>query len=72
MPKTLLPPAAFAPRLLALRKASGLTQVQLAAAAGLTSNYLARVERGQCEPSWPTVCRIADALGVGVERFRRA
>jgi transcriptional regulator with XRE-family HTH domain len=54
---------AFAARLRRLRRDRNLTQVQLAAAAGLERNHLARLERGERHPTWETVLRLAAALG---------
>lgn len=48
----------------ALRLGAGLSQVQLAERAGTTQPYIARIERGQADPSTDMVSRIAQALGV--------
>jgi transcriptional regulator with XRE-family HTH domain len=53
----------FAQRLKALREARGLTQSQLAEAAGLNLHGLTKLEQGVGEPHWPTVLALADALG---------
>jgi DNA-binding XRE family transcriptional regulator len=47
----------------AWRKHRGLTQLQLAAAAGIDRGYLALIERGARSGSAPTLTRIARALG---------
>jgi DNA-binding XRE family transcriptional regulator len=47
----------------AMREERGLTQEDAAHAAGLTVGSYARIERGQADPSWTTVLRIAAALG---------
>jgi transcriptional regulator with XRE-family HTH domain len=52
----------FAQRLKALREARGLTQIQLAEAAGLNLHGLTKLEQGVGEPHWPTVLALADAL----------
>jgi transcriptional regulator with XRE-family HTH domain len=49
-----------------LRKDSGATQEHLAYRAGLTIASLARIERGQTNPTWLTVRRIARALDVSL------
>lgn len=54
-------------RLLAAKK---LTQAELAARLGVAQPHVARWLNGGREPSWSTVCRIADALGVSVGQFR--
>jgi ribosome-binding protein aMBF1 (putative translation factor) len=46
------------------RLAHGWTQAQLAEAAQLSSNYVARLERGELGPSLFVAHRIAEALGV--------
>jgi transcriptional regulator with XRE-family HTH domain len=61
---------AFAERLLALRKAAELTQAELAEKAGISSNALARLERGEREPTWATVLALAEALGVETDAFK--
>jgi transcriptional regulator with XRE-family HTH domain len=50
----------------------GISQESLAHAAGLTVAAFARVERGQANPSWTTVCGIAAALGMTMTEFARA
>jgi transcriptional regulator with XRE-family HTH domain len=52
----------FAQRLKALREAKGLTQIQLAEAAGLNLHGLTKLEQGVGEPHWPTVLALAYAL----------
>jgi transcriptional regulator with XRE-family HTH domain len=59
----------FAGRLKQLREARGLTQQQLADAAGMNKFGLAKLEQGVTEPYWPTVLRLAAALGVSVAAF---
>lgn len=63
-----LPP--FARRLRDLRGAAGLTAYRLAQKAELSRQFLSSLEAGDKEPSWATVQKLADALGVEVERFR--
>jgi transcriptional regulator with XRE-family HTH domain len=62
-------PTEFARRLKALREAAGLTQEQLAEAAGLNRYGLAKLEQGVGQPHWPTVLALAKALGVSVAAF---
>lgn len=47
-----------------LREARGLSQEATAQAAGIALNTYSRIERGQTSPSWPTVRRLAAALGI--------
>src|SRR5215218_9044388 len=56
-------------RLRAIREASGLNQIQLAAASGLTHEAISRLETGRCWPYAETVRKLAKALGVEPERF---
>jgi transcriptional regulator with XRE-family HTH domain len=47
-----------------VRARLGLSLEEVAAAAGITSSYLARVERGRVNPTFDTVDRVAEALGL--------
>ena len=62
-PRTGVDPA-LGPTLRALREARAIGQETLAHRAGLSVATYARVERGQVNPTWTTVRRILDALGV--------
>ncbi len=63
--------AAFAERvggsIRAARHVRGWTQVELAEQASLSSNYVARLERGELGPSLWVAHRIARALGVTLD-----
>lgn len=48
----------------ALRLNAGLSQTQLADRAGTHQPYIARIERGQTDPSTDMIARIAEALGL--------
>jgi len=52
-----------------LRKQRGLTQAALAAKAGISREYLARLEIGRHEPTLTTLQGLAKALGVKVGRL---
>lgn len=54
----------LAMRVRALREASPLSQEAMAAAAGLDRTYYARLERGEANPTWIALARIAAALDV--------
>jgi transcriptional regulator with XRE-family HTH domain len=43
---------------------AGLTQAEVARRAALEPAWLSRIESGTANPSWGTVRRICDALGV--------
>jgi transcriptional regulator with XRE-family HTH domain len=64
-------PEAFAllvgERIRTARQERGWTQVELADAAGLSSNYVARLERGELGPSLFVACKLADAFGSNVD-----
>lgn len=47
-----------------VRRASGLTQEQVAERSGLSQQYLSGLERGRRNPTVVTVHEIAQALGV--------
>jgi transcriptional regulator with XRE-family HTH domain len=59
----------FKDRLRELRLKAGLTQQELADRAGLPVGSLRGHEQGQRVPSWPSVVRIAKALGVPTDTF---
>ncbi|MER3356502.1 MAG: helix-turn-helix transcriptional regulator [Hoeflea sp. D1-CHI-28] len=52
-----------------LRRASGLTQEQLADLSGLDRNYIGKLEREENSPTLDTLEAIALALQVDVERL---
>ncbi len=64
------PNSEFGPRLRALREAKGLTLVALATMTGMRHQAVSRLERGEVEPKWSTVLKLAEALGVDVGEFR--
>ena len=49
------------------RKRQLLTIEQLAEKAGITDNFLGKIERGEGMPSLPTIDSIADALNVSID-----
>lgn len=59
----------FGARLKSLREERGMTQQQLADAAGMNKFGLAKLEQGVTEPYWPTVLKLAKALNVTCEAF---
>lgn len=56
-------------RIKRLRAASGMTQAALAKKAGVSREYVARLETGRHDPSLSTLARLAKALGVPVARL---
>jgi len=56
------PQPALGKALRQLREKRGLTQEALAHEAGITTGSLSLIERGQRNPAWGTVSRIAGAL----------
>lgn len=65
--------------LAALRLRAGMSQAQLAAQAETSQSHIARIERGQNDPSTDLIVRISQALGVtpnevfeGVRAHRQA
>jgi transcriptional regulator with XRE-family HTH domain len=48
------------------RVQSGLTQVQLAAQAGVDRNYIGMLERGERNPSYLSLLKIANGLKLSV------
>ena len=59
----------FGRRLRELREKRGLTQAELADAAGLTSVYISNMETGVAVPSLTTILRLATALGCKVSQL---
>ena len=57
----------FGARLRTLRKAKGLSQVQLSKAVGVSQNAISLIERGRGYPTIETADAIAQALGVPIE-----
>jgi transcriptional regulator with XRE-family HTH domain len=55
-----------------LREQRGFTQEALAQKASLTVASYARIERAESNPTWVTVTRISDALGVSLAELGRA
>ncbi len=60
---------ALAEAILRQRKRRRETQEQLAHASGLSVGSLARIERGEANPTWTTVKRIAHGLGMVPSEF---
>jgi len=56
-------------RIRVARQQKGWTQVELADASELSSNYVARLERGELGASLFVASRIADALGISLDRL---
>lgn len=59
----------FGARLKQLREQAGLTQVELAKKAGLHQFGVAKLERGERQPTWATVQALCKALGVSCTAF---
>jgi transcriptional regulator with XRE-family HTH domain len=72
MPPTSRPDPHLAGVLRALREKDGRSQEALAHDAGLTVGAMARIERGDTNPTWTTVRRITAALGVSLADLGRA
>ena len=53
-------------RLAELRKAKGLTQVQFAEVSGVSSTYIARIEKGHHSPSIEMLQRLLAPLGAKI------
>jgi transcriptional regulator with XRE-family HTH domain len=70
-----MPPPETDPRLAAvlrrLRTERELSQERLAVAAGITAGTINSIERGSRGPTWVTVCKLAEALGVSLNELGR-
>ena len=69
MGNTMSPIERVAQRLQTLRKRRGLTQAELAAKAGISRGYLARLETARQDPTVTTLERLARALRVKASRL---
>jgi transcriptional regulator with XRE-family HTH domain len=61
----------FGERLRELRESAGLTQQQLADAAGVPVGSIRNYEQGHREPYWNVVYRLVPALGVNCDAFQQ-
>jgi transcriptional regulator with XRE-family HTH domain len=62
-------PEMIGTRLLDLRRGAQLSQERLADAAGLSTNYISVIEKGQRLPSLEVLSRLARVLGVPLTAF---
>ena len=60
---------AFGTRLRELRESAGLTQKELGERVGMAYQNVARLERGDSNPSWERVVELAAALGTTPDAF---
>ena len=51
------------------RESKGLTQVELARKSGVDRNYIGMVERGERNPSYLSLQKIAQGLGLSVDEM---
>ena len=51
------------------REAKGLTQVELARLSGVDRNYIGMLERGERNPSYLSLQKIAGGLGIAVNKL---
>jgi transcriptional regulator with XRE-family HTH domain len=59
------PKRAFGLRLKQLRDEAGLSQEDLADAAGLFRTYMSRIETGLANPTLTVICALSEALNIG-------
>ena len=64
MPDVSKPQAALGSAIRQLREREGLSQEELADRAGLTREWMSKVESGTKSPGWRTLQGIAEGLGV--------
>jgi len=72
VPRSATPDLALAVVLKRLREERQITQEALAYNAGLSVGTLGRIEVGRTAPSWDSVRRIIDALGVSLSELAKA
>lgn len=53
-------------RLRMLRNKQGMSIRELETGSGVDKNQILRIEQGEADPKYTTLCRIADALGVSI------
>lgn len=51
------------------RERKGLSQTEVAKKAGITRNTVARIERGEQEPTFATVKKIAKVLDIDISKL---
>lgn len=64
-----LPASGFGEALRRVRAEKGVTQREMGERAGIHPNTVARLERGEVEPSWQVVIAVSKALGVDCTAF---
>jgi transcriptional regulator with XRE-family HTH domain len=62
---------AFGQRVFELREAAGMTQEELARAAGLHWTYIGQIERGERNLSYKNVRKLAKGLGIDASKLLR-
>lgn len=68
MPNSSGPASAIGHRLKVARVKAGMALKDVAGRAGITSQALSRLERGEVDPKWSTIERITRALGLDLGR----
>jgi transcriptional regulator with XRE-family HTH domain len=53
----------------ALREEAGLSRTTLAERSSLSRSWISRLESGKHEPTYRSMCRLADGLGVPLSRL---
>lgn len=59
----------FGANVRSLRQKLGLTQIELADRSGLDRNYIGMFERGERNPSYLSMLKLAEGLGVNVKEI---
>jgi transcriptional regulator with XRE-family HTH domain len=72
VPRSPAPDQALATVLKRLREEHPMTQEAVAWHAGIAVATLAKIENAQTAPSWDSVCRVIDALGVSLTELAAA
>jgi transcriptional regulator with XRE-family HTH domain len=65
----LMEPAELGARIRELREAAGLSQAELAERLGIAQNSLSNWERGNRQPSFADIVRVAESLAVPISDF---
>lgn len=57
----------FAQKMKTARAAAGVSQLNLSAATGISQPWISRYENTDANPTYQTMCQIAEALGCTIE-----
>jgi len=71
-PRTSTPQRGLGKAIRFLREESGMTQKGLAERSGVSASWISRIEHGEVDPTWNTIARISEGLGIPMESVAKA